>query len=352
MSLEKIQAEVINQVEEKDNLFHELLKECDIILNDILMQYPIDINSLAKYLPKDIIGRRLSDKIIHLKYNIESMKNVESATIDHVEKIEQALILVLDYFKNPTEDFPTNSDIKVPDKIVQIKKKLLVIESLENEFHHTYAKSCKDFLSAKFKASKDTDSKKDIKQSAALYDAIVTHMPYEFMLKIKRLNDDSNEILTFGQMAKEYKIAKSSIGNLRTQNEILKSDNKVLKNVAKVLTELRKNQVKSESYEKEIKKLEGKLEFEEDASKNQIQELINSYTEAYEMVNINLQKNNANLLSLGISTEEDYHSKYKKNQVNLAQNEMELGKTEKLILTYEEILREVSNLKRIYSSKN
>ena len=346
MSVDHILSELKNRESKKEDLLNQLLEDCKLII-DKLSHFKDSPSTFRPKFPDGVVGRRLSDKIYHFENIIDSSLRIEKFSLKDLEKLEKALMLVQEHFKKHENIFPLEEDLVFPEAIEDIKNEFIILNSLQSNLKSSYIENCIQELKHKVTQSNDRMEKLDIKQTYEVYVQLLKTMPFDSIFRLKLLNDEYGNILSPGFIAREFKSCSDRIYQVDETLRNILSEKEKFKESAKHLTHLEKCETKSRAYTMEIDKYSKKLELLDEDSRQEIQELVYSYTDAYKIMQEEILKiQNFISKEYGISNVEDYHKKSNSIQVQEANLEIESKKLEKRSKLLESVLYDIHESRR------
>jgi hypothetical protein len=346
MSVEFMMNEIKKRESKKVNLFSQLLKECDEIIQKLSV-FRESPTSFRPVLPDGVIGRRLTDKISHLEKTIEEFYKSENPTLNNLEKIQKSIFLVIQHLKFHKKIYPLDEEIQMPSFIQDLKTEFAVLHSVESNFKASYIEYCASELKKRALKTKDRLVVSNLKDTFNFYVELASKLSYQSISRLKSINDEYNDILNPSFIAREYKILEEQLWKTKEGYQDFLSQREKLKESAKHLTHLEKCQKKSATYLEEIDKYVKKLDVVHEDSIHEIEDLISSYQEAHkimeeEIVRIKIFIQN----EYNISDIDEYHKMSSSIQIKIANTEIELKSLEKKSLLFEEILSDIQPLRK------
>lgn len=347
MSLSRLIFEIEKRESIKEKLYNELLEACGSILQK-LSHYKDTSDYSRSFLPKGVIGRRLSDKLYHLEKVVSEVGTIEKLAFSDFEKIQKALLLIVKHMKTYQEIFPADTLIEFPDTMNAIANEFSILSSLQQTFTTQYIEWCTEQLRQKIAKTDSQSAKTHFKNAFVFYQKFVPKMSYNTIVLLKTLNDSVNDIYHYIDIHQQYKISlqehqahKESIETYTQQKESLRAS-------SKHLTHLEKCEKKAILYLEEIDKYTKKYDDADPDTQLEIEELILSYQDAHKIMTDEIERIKIFLRKeYDLVDIDDYEQKLNLLQVHIANTEIKLKSSEKSILLLSGILTEFHKLRKV-----
>ena len=351
MSLDYMINEIKKREKIKEDLFNQLLEDCKDILQRV-SHFSQSPEVFHPSLPKNVVGRRLPDKIANLERVLASSEKIEKSTPEDIERIQKALQLVIQHLKIHEDMYPLETKITIPETLQELLNEFAVLASIEANLKSSYIEYCSTELKLRATKTNDKMEKATLKNTFLFYTKMGSLMPYQSICRLKELNDEYSDILSPSFIASEYKQLEEKLWETRENYDNLLKKRENFKESAKHLTHLEKCEKKAQNYLDEIEKHNRKLDVATDDSVHELEELISSYQEAHKIMEEEIER-----ITIFIKTEykivdvDDYNQKSKKLQIQIANTEITLRNLETKTTLLEQILDDIHKLRKKEPSK-
>lgn len=344
MNLEEIQVEIQNKEDIKEELFDKLIAESQKLYKE-LEELKLTSNVQKPDLPPGVVGRRLEDKIYNLQNTIEKITDHKKSSAEDIKNLENAFNLVLEHLKQKVEFEVTAFEDSFTEYLNKIKKEIQSIKNLEKEFVQKYIGECKNKLLDTINDVEEKTVKVGLKQSIETYELIEKSNSYKLVRNLMKFNNEAGTILSIAEIAQEYKKNDDLLWKLQNDYEKVKTEKEELKEVARHLTQYEKAESKAKTYMDESEKHSKKLEDFDEDSRNELEDLINSYKEAHKLMLNEMEKIKQEMEKYGVQNLEEYNEKLKKNQNSFVNLEIEIQTVEEKLNFIEGLLNDLQECK-------
>lgn len=344
MKFDEILLQIKEKEEKNSKLFFQLLEDCKQYFDKLAPFKATDEFSKRSFAPGEY-GRRLSDKIYHLEDVITQLSSKERFNYLDLQKITKALHLIVDHLKK-FQGTEIKVEIKLPPYLNVLSEDFQTAKDLENQFISNYINYCRSVLKKKMDMSSSQAQSLELRQTIEIYGAVLRYLSYENVIQIKRLNDEYGAVLSLANMAKEYKSIEESLWQSKQQYDKIMSERENLKEAAKHLTQFQKNEAKAKAYLDEVDKHTRRIENMNEDERHEIEDLIQSYKEAHEIMMNELNKTLESLKTYNVKDVEDHEKKFRENKDLIAKYDTEISNFEKKSTLLETVLTEIQKIRK------
>lgn len=291
-----------------------------------------------------IVGRRLSDKIFNLEDTMKYLSSKTQFDFDDMVRFKKSLLVILDHLNK--FHIVDNFDINISTYLDDISNSFQSINELELQLKKEYFENCLSILQHNIDSIGYDTQKLEYKRTYEVYKLLFDYMKYEGVIQLKKLNDEYQAILSIRTIAKEYKNIEHNLWLAKEKYHTIISERDILMEAAKHLTQYQKAASKSKTYLDEVTKNTQRMATMREEERTEISELIDSYKEAYNIMQNEMGKLSASLKTYNVQDAEDYDKKLLVNKDFIAKYDSEVFLLERKLNLLEIVLTEIQQCRK------